>query len=83
MTQHIHTPSIAAIVDPTIDGEYVIDDEWDGSEVVTFGTNSYWIDQWSMTSGIKAFLLVETADATNGANDVGQLCFEGNADRNL
>jgi hypothetical protein len=68
-----------AIVTPTIDGQYAIGDEWGGSLATTFGTNGIFRNEWLMATNVYENLLIETADATNDAEDYWEICYDGNA----
>ncbi len=61
---------------PTIDGQYVVGDEWGSSLGVDFGTNGVWRSQWCMAPAVYASFLIETADATNDAGDYWVICFD-------
>ncbi len=65
---------------PTINGQYAQGDEWIASKPENFGTNGVWRDEWMFGASIYAYILVETADATDDAGDYFELCFDGNAD---
>jgi hypothetical protein len=74
----------SATANPTVDGQYVLGDEWGSSGSETFGTNGVWRDEWVLVSSdpltVCENILIETSDATDDAGDYWQICFDGNAD---
>jgi hypothetical protein len=62
---------------PTVDGTYMMDDEWLASGTEYFGTDGIFRDEWSMTGGVFACLLIETTDNTTDAGDKWVICYDG------
>ena len=60
---------------PTIDGTYIVDNDWIASGPEYFGTNAIFHDEWTMTPNL-ACLLIETADDTNDADDKWIICYD-------
>jgi len=65
---------------PTADGTYIADDEWIASATETFGDNGMFNDEWCMPEGVWACLLIETADATDDAEDQWVICYDSTDD---
>jgi hypothetical protein len=67
-------------IKPTIDGTYIVDEEWVSSQGQTFGTNGIFRDEWCTPEGLGgvtwACFLIETADATDDAEDYWVMCFD-------
>lgn len=61
---------------PTADGTYIADEEWMSSATEYFGDNGMFNDEWCMPSGVWACLLIETADATDDAEDQWVICYD-------
>ena len=77
---YTHTNYYSGEIKPTIDGTYIVDDEWISSATQTFGANGIFIDEWCIPEGFGgptwACLLIETADATDDAEDQWVICFD-------
>jgi hypothetical protein len=77
---YTHTNYYSGEIKPTIDGTYIVDDEWASSAAQTFGTNGIFRDEWCIPEGFGgptwACLLIETADATDDAEDQWVICFD-------
>ena len=64
---------------PTIDGTYIVDDDWISSGKEEFGDGAAFHDQWVMDPNILC-LIVEVTDDTDDAGDKLTICFDGTAD---
>ena len=64
---------------PTIDGTYIVDDEWLSSGKEEFGDGAAFHDQWVMDPNLLC-LIVEVTDDTNDAGDKLTICFDGTVD---
>jgi hypothetical protein len=62
--------------EPTIDGTYIVDDDWLPSGKEEFGTGAAFHDQWIMTPNLYC-LIVEVTDDTDDATDKLTICFDG------
>jgi hypothetical protein len=62
---------------PTIDGTYIMDDEWISSGTEYFGTDGIFRDEWTMSPAVLACLLIETTDNTTDAEDKWTICYDG------
>jgi hypothetical protein len=62
--------------EPVIDGQYAYDAEWAASLVQPFGDNGFFRAEWTTGTTDKAYLIIETADATNDAGDYWDICFD-------
>jgi hypothetical protein len=72
-----HTNYYSQDYAPTIDGTYIMDDEWLASGTAYFGTDGIFRDEWTMVGGVLACLLIETSDATDDATDKWIICYDG------
>jgi hypothetical protein len=72
---YTHTNYMSS-VQPTADGTYIADDEWIASLTEYFGDNGMFNDEWCYTTGVWACLLIETADATDDAEDQWVICYD-------
>ncbi len=61
---------------PTIDGTYIVDDDWIASGKEDFGDGAAFHDQWIMDPNLLC-LIVEVTDNTTDAGDKLTLCFDG------
>jgi hypothetical protein len=64
---------------PTIDGTYIVDDDWIASGKQEFGDGAAFHDQWIMDPNIYC-LIVEVTDNTADAGDKLTICFDGTAE---
>jgi hypothetical protein len=60
---------------PTIDGTYIVDDDWICSGKEEFGTGAAFHDQWIMDPNLYC-LIVEVTDATDDSGDKLTICFD-------
>ena len=63
---------------PTIDGTYIVDDDWIASGKEEFGVGAAFHDQWIMTPNLYC-CIVEVTDNTTDAGDKLTICFDGTA----
>jgi hypothetical protein len=63
---------------PTIDGTYIVDDDWIASGKEEFGVGAAFHDQWIMSPNLYC-LIVEVTDNTTDAGDKLTICFDGTA----
>lgn len=77
-TDYTHT-NYASDYSPTIDGTYMMDDDWYASGTEYFGTGDSYIfrDEWGMVNGVFTALLIESTDDTDDATDKWTICWDG------
>lgn len=75
---YTHTDYMASTA-PTINGQYIANEEWAPSKSETFGVNGIWRDEWVIGESVFENILIETADNTDDAGDYWQICFDGSA----
>jgi hypothetical protein len=73
---YIHTMYQSSNDPPTIDGTYVVDDDWIASGKEEFGGGAAFHDQWLMSPNIYC-CIVEVTDNTTDAGDKLTICFDG------
>jgi len=61
---------------PTIDGTYIVDNDWISSGKEAFGDGAAFHDQWIMTPNLYC-CIVEVTDNTTDAGDKMTICFDG------
>lgn len=62
-------------VEPTVDGTYSPNGEWDASGTQTFGTDGIFRDYWVMDPNLLC-LLIETGDTTDDPGDYWIMCWD-------
>jgi len=73
---YIHTMYQSSNDPPTIDGTYIVDDDWIASGKEEFGDGAAFHDQWIMDPNIYC-CIVEVTDNTTDAGDKLTICFDG------
>ena len=66
-------------IEPTVDGTYSPNGEWDASGTQAFGTDGIFRDYWVMDPNLLC-LLIETGDTTNDAGDYWVICWDSTYD---
>ena len=66
-------------MEPTVDGTYSPNGEWDASGTQTFGTDGIFRDYWVMDPNLLC-LLIETGDTTDDAGDYWIICWDSTED---
>jgi hypothetical protein len=76
---YTHTIYYSSTATPTVDGTYIMDDEWLASGTQYFGTGnaSIFRDEWTTAPAVLACLLIETPDNTTDAGDKWIICYDG------
>jgi hypothetical protein len=77
--EYIHTLYQSSYAPPTIDGTYIVDDDWISSGKEEFGDGAAFHDQWIMDPNLLC-LIVEVTDDTTDAGDKLTICFDGTLD---
>ena len=75
-TDYTHTMYQSSNNPPTIDGTYIVDDDWIASGKEEFGDGAAFHDQWIMTPNLYC-CIVEITDNTTDAGDKLTICFDG------
>ncbi|TRO47600.1 hypothetical protein E2P60_02800 [Candidatus Bathyarchaeota archaeon] len=75
---YIHVLYQSSNSPPTIDGTYIVDDDWIASGKEEFGDGAAFHDQWLMSPNIYC-CIVEVTDNTTDAGDKLTICFDGTA----
>ena len=76
---YTHTLYQSSNAPPTIDGTYIVDDDWISSGTEFFGNGAAFHDQWIMDPNLYC-LIVEVTDNTDDAGDKLTICFDGTAE---
>ena len=75
---YTHTLYQSSNSPPTIDGTYIVDNDWIASGKEGFGDGAAFHDQWIMSPNIYC-CIVEVTDNTTDAGDKLTICFDGTA----
>jgi len=73
---YIHTMYQSSNNPPTIDGTYIVDNDWIASGKEEFGDGAAFHDQWIMDPNIYC-CIVEVTDNTTDTGDKLTICFDG------
>jgi len=75
---YIHVMYQSSNTPPTIDGTYIVDNDWIASGKEEFGNGAAFHDQWIMDPNLYC-CIVEVTDNTTDAGDKLTICFDGTA----
>jgi len=73
---YIHVMYQSSNAPPTIDGTYIVDNDWIASGKQEFGNGAAFHDQWIMDPNLYC-CIVEVTDNTTDAGDKLTICFDG------